>query len=280
MSAAGRWIPNQHGAWAMLVVPFAAGVLIGDPVWAQLPLFVAWLLAYVVTFHAQQWLRLRRLAHRACRTPRPATRAAGPGRPVGPSAPAGASRRGASARPARHLRHVRPVLVLGTALAALGVPLAVLHPWLLLAAAAATPFLAVNLRYAAHNRERALLNGLAAVVPACGMLLVTLRLGGGTLTAGLAPAAACLLYFAGTVPYVKTMIRERNSAAYRRGSIAYHALALPAATLLNPWLALPFTLYLARAAVLPGRGLKVPVVGAVEVGCSLLLLGFLTAGYG
>ncbi|MCZ4087307.1 hypothetical protein [Streptomyces antarcticus] len=83
-----------------------------------------------------------------------------------------------------------------------------------------------------------------------------------------APALACLLYFAGTVPYVKTMIRERNSRAYRRGSAAYHAVALAVAACLSPWLALPFAAYLARAAALPGRGLRVPVVGAIELACS------------
>ncbi|MFD5329049.1 YwiC-like family protein [Streptomyces sp. NPDC127092] len=247
MSASGRrirrWIPDQHGAWAMLAVPYAAGVLLGDPAWVQLPLFVAWLLAYLATYHAQQWLRLRRLS----RNPRAAA------------------------------RHVRPAVVLGAALAAVGLPLAALHPWLLLAVAAMSPFLAVNAWHARVNRERTLLNGIAAVVPACGMLLVALRAGGGTLAEGLGPALACLLYFAGTVPYVKTMIRERNSAAYRRGSVAYHACALVAATLLDPWLAVPFAVYLARAAVLTGRGLKVPVVGAVEVGCSVLLLVFLVA---
>lgn len=232
----------------MLAVPFVTGVLIGGPAWIDLPLFVAWILAYVAAFHAQQWLRLRRLS----RNPRAAA------------------------------RHVRPALVTGVATAAVGIPLAVAEPWLLLAAAAMTPFLAVNAWHARYNRERDLLNGIVAVVPACGMLLVTLRLGGGSLglVDGLAPAAACLLYFAGTVPYVKTMIRERDSLAYRRGSVAYHALALVAATLLSPWLALPFALYLARAAALPGRRLTPPVVGAVELAGSLTLMGFLVGAYG
>ncbi|GGY32548.1 hypothetical protein GCM10010363_11400 [Streptomyces omiyaensis] len=134
----------------------------------------------------------------------------------------------------------------------------------------------MNVLHARRNRERALANGLVAVVPARGMLLVAPRAPAG----GLAPALACLLSSAGTVPYVKTMIRERNSEAYRRGSVAYRAAALAAAALLDPWLAAPFALRLARAAVLPGRGLRVPVVGAVEVGCSLPLLGFLTGVYG
>ncbi|MFE9041778.1 YwiC-like family protein [Streptomyces sp. NPDC007818] len=246
MSTVRRWIPNQHGAWAMLAVPYLAGVLIGSPAWLQLPLFLAWLLGYCAVFHLEQWVRLRR----ASRNPRAAA------------------------------RHRRPALVLGSATLAFGLPLLVAEPWLGIAAVLAAPFLAVNVAYARRNRERALVNGLVAVVPACGMLLVALRAGGGPVAEGLAPALACLLYFAGTVPYVKTMIRERNSEAYRRGSITYHALALLAAALLNPWLAVPFGLCLARAAVLPGRGLSIPVVGAVEVGCSLLLLGFLAGVYG
>lgn len=235
------WIPDQHGAWAMLTVPFLAGTFLSPEPGPQHGLLLAaWLLGYAAVFHAQQWLRLRRVAAR---------------------------------RPEVARRHVRPALVLGAATALAGIPLAVLHPWLLLAGAAAAPFVAVNTRYAWRNRERALANGLAAVVPACGMLLVAARLGGGGLP--WAPAAACLLYFAGTVPYVKTMIRERNSRTYYRGSVTYHAAATALAACLSPWLALPFAAYLARAIALPGRGLKVPLVGAVELACSAALLASL-----
>ncbi|SDK92035.1 YwiC-like family protein [Streptomyces indicus] len=237
MARRTRWLPDQHGAWAMLAVPFAAGTFLGTPRWGHLPLFAAWLLGYMATYHVQQWLRLRRISRN-------------------PKAPA---------------RHVRPAVVFGTLFAALGLPLACLHPWLLPACAAAAPFLLANTWYARRNKERALLNGLLAVIPACGMLLVTYRLGEGSWGAW-RPALACLLYFAGTVPYVKTMIRERNSRAYYWGSVTYHAAAAAAATALTPWLALPFTAYLTRAAALPGRGVKVPVVGALELMGSLALL--------
>ncbi|MCY0927827.1 YwiC-like family protein [Streptomyces sp. H27-H1] len=232
------WIPDQHGAWAMLTVPFLAGTFLSPrPGRQHALLLAAWLLGYATVFHAQQWLRLRRVAAR---------------------------------RPQAARRHVRPALVLGAATALAGIPLAASHPWLLLAGAAAAPFVAVNAWYAWRNRERALANGLAAVVPACGMLLVAARLGGGGLP--WAPTAACLLYFAGTVPYVKTMIRERNSRTYYLGSVAHHAAAVALASCLSPGLALPFAAYLARAAALPGRGIKVPVVGAVELAASMALL--------
>ncbi|MEU9001858.1 YwiC-like family protein [Streptomyces sp. NPDC048551] len=238
------WIPDQHGAWAMLVVPFLAGTLLAPRPGAEHALLLtAWLLGYAAAFHAQQWLRL-------------------------------ATRRLRSAR-----RHVPPALVFGTACAAAALPLAVRHPWLLLAGAAAAPFVAVNTVHARRGRERDLLNGLAAVVPACGMLMVAAGLGGLGPGGSWRPALACLLYFAGTVPYVETMIRERGSRAYRRGSVACHAAALPAAAALSPWLLPPFTAYLARAAALPGRALRPAVVGAVELACSAALLGTLLLAF-
>ncbi|MEV7725486.1 YwiC-like family protein [Streptomyces sp. NPDC087917] len=231
------WLPDQHGAWAMLVVPFLAGALLAPhPGPRHVLLLAAWLLGYVAVFHAQQWLRLRARGLRSAR------------------------------------RHGRPALVFGAALAVCGIPLALLHPWLALAAAAAAPFVAVNTHYARTGRERALVNGLAAVVPACGMLLVAARLGGLGPDRAWPAALACLLYFAGTVPYVKTMIRERGSRAYRRGSVAYHAVALAVAGALSPWLALPFAACLTRAAALPGRALRPAAIGALELALSAALL--------
>ncbi|MFJ2738181.1 YwiC-like family protein [Streptomyces sp. NPDC087440] len=236
-----QWVPDQHGAWAMLTVPYAVGTFLGHPVWLHLPLFVCWLLAYATAFHLQQYVRLRRLS----RNPR----AAG--------------------------RHVKPTAVFAGALAVLGVPLLVLRPWLLVAVAAALPCFAVNTLYAWRNRERALVNGLLAVFPACAVLLVALRLGGGTITEGVVPAALCFLYFAGTVLYVKTMIRERRNRRYLYGSIAYHAAALACAALLLPMAAVLFSCFLLRAAVLPGRRLRVRTVGMVELACSAGLLTLL-----
>ncbi|MFI5809038.1 YwiC-like family protein [Streptomyces sp. NPDC051561] len=238
MSRRTTWLPDQHGAWAMLTVPFAAGTFLGDPTWLHLPLFVCWLLAYTTAFHLQQYVRLRRLS-RNPRAPR---------------------------------RHVRPLLTFSTLVTVLGTPLLVLRPWLLVAVAAALPFFAVNTLYALRNRERALVNGLVAVVPACAVLLVALRVGGGTLAGGLAPLAACLLYFGGTVPYVKTMIRERRNRRYLYGSVTYHAGALVCAALLHPLWSVLFACFLLRAALLPGRRLRVRTVGLIELGCSAALL--------
>ncbi|MFI6090841.1 YwiC-like family protein [Streptomyces sp. NPDC051218] len=246
-----KWVPDQHGAWAMLAVPFAAGTFLGEPTWLHLPLFVCWLVAYATAFHLQQHIRLTRCS----RNPRAAE------------------------------RHVRPFLVFATVLILLGTPLLVWRPWLVVAVAAALPFVAVNTFYALRNRERALVNGLVAIVPACAMLLVALRIGGGapgggvgpSLGEGVGPFIACLLYFGGTVLYVKSMIRERRNRRFLFASVAYHCAALTAATLLDPLLAVLFALCLLRAALLPGRGLRIRTVGLIELALSAVLLVTLLA---
>lgn len=227
----------------MLAAPFLAGALLGGLSGWHAVLLAAWLLAYGTAYHVQEYVRLRRIS----RNPRAAR------------------------------RHRKPAVVLGTGFAILGAVLAVARPWLIVAAAAMVPFFAVNIAYAYRNAERSMLNGIAAVVPACGMLLVSYRLGAGHLgTAAWSAAAACFLYFVGSVLYVKTMIRERRSRNYRVASGVYHGLSVAAAALLQPWLAAVFGLYLVRAVVLPGRSLRARVVGEIEVvNCVVLLAAIL-----
>jgi len=227
----------------MLVVPFIGGMILGGADWCDLPLAVAWLLSYAAAYHAQQFIRLRRV----------------------------------SRRPQAANRHLAPLAWFGVLFVALAVPLAIARPWLMAAAAAMAPFVLINTGFAAWNKERALVNGVIAVIPACAMLLVVHRLASGRLdAASWSGFAACLLYFAGTVLYVKTMIRERDSRGYRVASGAYHGAAVVAAGALCWWLTAPFALYFVRALALPRRRMKAAVVGVIEiVNSAVLLVGLL-----
>jgi hypothetical protein len=55
-----RWVPNQHGAWAMLAGPLLVGILAGGAAWVHLPLTVLWFLGYFAFFAAARWLKSRR----------------------------------------------------------------------------------------------------------------------------------------------------------------------------------------------------------------------------
>jgi hypothetical protein len=227
-----RLVPPQHGAWAMLAVPYLAGLIAAGFRWPDVPLLGAWVAGYLLSY--QVFLAVK------------------------------------SRRP---IRYRQPMLVC----AAVAVPLAALtvagRPALLLYAPAYAGLFAVNALYAARRRERALLNDVASVLQSCLMVFVVATV------AGVGPRAVsgvfvlCLAYFLGTVLYVKTMIREKDNVAYRRWSALYHVAALAVAVGVSPRAGPLFAWLLARAIVLPGRGLTPKRVGVIEIINSATLLG-------
>ncbi|WP_328470189.1 YwiC-like family protein [Actinoplanes sp. NBC_00393] len=226
-----RYVPPQHGAWAMLLVPYVAGLLVAGFRWPDVPLLGAWLAGYLFSYFAFQAVKTRR-----------------PGR-------------------------VRKQLLLyGTVTAVLAVPVLWARPQLLWFAPVYGLLLAVNGWYALRRNERALVNDLASVVQSCLMIPVVAVVAGLPPQRVLEPFLIVLLYFTGTVLYVKTMIRERGVLAYRRASIGYHLAALALTSLLGALPAVVFALLLARAWLLPGRPLTPKRVGLLEIGASVLVL--------
>ncbi|AKT50467.1 hypothetical protein ADJ73_02515 [Arsenicicoccus sp. oral taxon 190] len=277
-------MPQQHGAWAMLVVPAVVGttLLVRDHGWrwVALPVLGVTLVGYLALNAVTLWLKARR-------------------------------------KP-RYLPPVRAYAATG-ALLGLGV-LATgpgLAGWLLVAA----PLLAVALWLASQRRDRALLSGVVTVAAAC-LLTPVLWSAGlparaplGALSAvadvargaGAVPAQRFgvvvfativeLAYFVGTVVYVKTMIRERGQRSWWRASIGYHAAAT-AALVAAAWSGIPagvsgvarwglavvLGLATARAWLMPvlgplrGRRITPLQVGLLEIGFSVaVLVGLLLA---
>lgn len=54
------YIPNQHGAWAMLIVPFLFGMVAGESRPIHILLFICWLLIYLLMFPLLGWIRTRK----------------------------------------------------------------------------------------------------------------------------------------------------------------------------------------------------------------------------
>lgn len=44
------FLPKQHGAWAMLIIPFLLGAIEAGLVWQHVPFFLGWLLLYLATY--------------------------------------------------------------------------------------------------------------------------------------------------------------------------------------------------------------------------------------
>jgi hypothetical protein len=55
-----RFLPPQHGAWAMLAVPYLAGVLVAGWAWPAAPLAGAWLAGYLLSYFLFQAVKTGR----------------------------------------------------------------------------------------------------------------------------------------------------------------------------------------------------------------------------
>ncbi|MFN8196251.1 MAG: YwiC-like family protein [Nocardioidaceae bacterium] len=220
------WVPNQHGAWAMLASPLLVGVIAGGWAWVDLPLAAFWFVGYFAFFATGLWLKA-----------------------------------------GRRTKWLPPVRAYGVAAVLLGGLVAVLRPDLLPWAPAFVLPLGVGLRAAAHRRERDLLAGLATVAGSSLMTVVAFDAGADSadLTRGWLLGLVQLLYFAGTVFYVKTVIRERDNPVFLRLSIGLHAVAALALWPVSPWLTAVFALLTLRAAAVPPRRPTPRQVGIGEI---------------
>ena len=226
-----RFVPPQHGAWAMLAVPYLAGLVTAGFRWPALPLLGAWIAGYLLSYFVFQAVKSRR--------PR---------------------------------RYRDQLLGYGLIAAPLLLVVVIAAPRVLWYAPAYAALFAVNAWYAWRRRERDLGNDLASVAESCLMVFVVATLADTPPSAVLVPFLLCAAYFAGTVPYVKTMIRERGNAPTWRWSIGYHVVALAVAAYLSPWAGVLFAWLLLRAALFPRRGLTPKQVGVIEIVNSVLLL--------
>lgn len=256
-------MPNQHGAWAMIIVPWLLGTWLrfdqGRPAAYALVLGAFWLAGYFAFHAASVWLK----SHRQDRYRSQVLVYAGIAAALG----------------------LATWLLGGVALAWWSVPF--------------VPVLGVAMALAASRHERALVGGLLTVGAACLMVLVAayespmllLDAAPGTGRAvGL--ALACFGYFGGTVFFVKSMIRERGNAAFLAASVSWHVavLAAAAAAVLafdagRAWVVF-FAVVLARTVALPlvgpmreqGRRFTPKQLGIVEIFFTVALVAIAASG--
>ncbi|WP_307798126.1 YwiC-like family protein [Actinoplanes flavus] len=55
-----QFVPPQHGAWAMLLLPYLAGLLVAGFRWPDLPLLCAWLAGYLLSYYVFLAVKSRR----------------------------------------------------------------------------------------------------------------------------------------------------------------------------------------------------------------------------
>lgn len=232
-----KWvIPKQHGAWGMLFVPFIVGASLSGWKLLHLAALIGWLFLYLAIYPLLLAVKTKQ-------------------------------------RRRMHLMWAGGYAV-GAALL-LAAPIAA-RPQLLLYGIVMLPLFAVNVWYARRNKERAFGNDSAAVASLCLGGPAAYMIGTGELYSDTALMlwTVFVLFFIGSIFFVKTMIRQRGNMAFRLLSWGYHIailVALAAAGML--FLATAYIPSLLRALLLPGKPLSVKTVGLAETANLLVFAG-------
>lgn len=239
-------IPPQHGAWAFLLVPLLIGfALIGWSAAAGL-FALAWVLAYPASYYLGRAVVIR-------------------------------WRRGNWSRLAkRELIDAWPWIVMAAIPALV---LLAMRPWLLWVGVTLAALWAVSVWLTRTGHERGASNDLLLVAQASlavplmwGIAMDSPSLGIGDPAAADTWVAAfiCLVFFAGSVLHVKSLIREADNRRWAVASRTYHVLALGMG-LISPWLLLPFGFAAFRAFVVPAHS-RPGVIGIWETIVSVLIV--------
>lgn len=226
-----RYIPNQHGAWAMLILPFLLGLAVTGGRLIHIPLFIGWLCIYLFSFPVLQWIKTGKRD-----------------RYVKPALLYGAL--------------LLPVLIFliwyGPALIGYGAVLLL-------------SFLPNIYFAKTKNERALVNDILAIAVFCSFIYPVVYVGGGSDWRATTQLFVLMVVYFIGTALYVKTVIREKNNPKYYLASVIYHFIYIGIAASINIYLIIPTIVLLLRAAILPKLGIKAKQSGIAEIGFSLML---------
>jgi hypothetical protein len=235
-------MPGQHGAWAMLAVPFLLGVAASRPSPWQLLLAVTALTGYLASATAQTWLRSRRRDMS-----------------LAPTLTYG-------------ILFVASGLVLVAAYPQLLLSLVVLVPTGAVTLGGARPGAKRDLANSFAQAAQALVLVPAAAVVSGDVDVETVAL----------MTVVAAAYLVGTVLVVRSVLRERDNRAFANVSTGYHVVlvVLAAAALPVAW-AVVAALLAMRAVALPAlqrrwagtdRPLRPLQVGLVEMAGSVLVV--------
>ncbi|MNJ39084.1 hypothetical protein D3C77_339480 [compost metagenome] len=223
----GIVIPHEHGGWAMVSVPFVTGMMAGRPQGMHLFLFLAWLFLYLSSYPLLQSLKRNR----------------------------------------DRIHLVKWGAIYGFIAVLCLTPVVFRLPQLSYFGPILLTLLLVNIWYVKQKSERALLNDLCAIlIFSLGGAAAYLLAGGGWDRTMLLIIVFNMLYFMGSVFFVKSVFRERKNERWLAYAKAYHLLLLIAPWLLGlPWMMVAYLFALFRTFAFAGKVIRPMKVGIIEI---------------
>ncbi|WP_183040942.1 YwiC-like family protein [Salipaludibacillus neizhouensis] len=229
------YLPKEHGAWAMLIVPYLLGVLGTSFSMWQILFFLGIFTVYCSSGPFLAYIRQPKL--------------------------------GAEVLP--------PILICGFIGAVCVLPVLIKYPFLLLIIVLATPFFTLNIYFAKKKKERLFINDLSAIIGLSTLTLMAYYIGEQSvnLTAWVLFILS-VLFFTASVLHVKSLIRERKNRYFQMFNYSYHSLLLIMPLLFGfAGLSLLFVGSLLRTVFFPRKTMLKPMkIGMVEIITSILFV--------
>jgi hypothetical protein len=219
-------LPKQHGAWAMLIIPFWLGVIAGGFVWEHIPLFLGWLLLYLATYPALLLFKKRKLELYTKWT----------------------------------LIYAVPGMIF------LLIPFISQPSIIYFGLAMIPFFIVNMYYSSKKKDRAFLNDLSAIIIFSIGGLAASYLSAGEIHSSAMLIFIASILFFIGSTLFVKTMIRERKNKTYQYLSWIYHSLVPVSWAVLGHWVvAIAFLPSLLRAIYFYGKGMKMSQLGMMEV---------------
>lgn len=219
-------MPKQHGAWAMLIVPFGLGIAHSGFDWLHIPLAIAWLSLYLATYPFLLALKKKKNAKEYLKW---------------------------------FYRYA------GVAVIAV-LPVLITHWKIVYVGFLMLPFFLLNMYFSKMNKDRAFLNDMSAILAFSMSVFAVAIVGGGTFDKeSLLLWTYSVLFFTGSTFFVKSMIREKKNPAFRWMSWFYHILTFVVVAVIKGMISLAFLPSVVRAIVLYGRKLTPIQIGILEI---------------
>lgn len=223
-------IPKQHGAWAMLTVPYWLEAAASGISWMHIVVFLTWIAMYLTVYTGVNLWKFNNHYK-------------------------------------KRKQFVASFFLYSIVCAGLATWTVFRYPSILLVGLAMAPLFLITIYYVKTKNERSLINDLAAVcIFGIGGLAATIVGQGRVSCSSLLLALISVLFFMGAALHVKMMIRERQNTFFHYYSWLYHSLVIAAFMIAGyPAVSLAFLPGLIRTIAIYRRQLKILQIGIIEI---------------
>ncbi len=236
------YIPREHGAWAMLIVPFLIGMLASETKYLHLIFFIGVLAFYFSSGPLLAYIRRPKLKN-----------------DVLPS-----------------------MLIYVSVGAVFTIPILYMLPEILLLGLFILPLFAANVYFAKMKKERLFLNDFIAITALSFLVLIAYYIGVGTVdNKAILLMLINIIFFTASVFHVKTLIRERGNNKFLWTSHVFHGFTVGIFLIIQlPFIALAFIIGALKAWFMPKQKRFKPIqIGLIEIANSVIFVMILGIFY-